>query len=838
MPRLSIPSLAASPFCLLLSSTLLLSLVSTGLQAQEPSVDNSPWPAPVQVEQLSLEEQLDNVPSAERLADWHDRISAEPHVAGSVGDRRLIEKLAGYMESMGLDVEVHPFTTYLSRPISAELEIVAAPAVNWVDGAVFGAARELPIRLPLKEKPVAGDDSLSHPDLDIGWNAYSGSGEVTAPVVYVNYGTREDFHHLRRLGVSLHGKIALARYGGNFRGFKAKFAQEEGAVGLVIFTDPKDAGYGKGATYPQGGWANASYIQRGSLKTLPYSGDPLTPFEEATADAQRLDPETVALPRIPVQPIGWGAAFEILRRMTGRVVPASWQGGLPVAYRMGNDDLELRLKVEQERRLVESANVLGFLRGARQPDQWIVTGSHHDAWSFGAGDPNAGTILVLESARVLSEMAAAGHAPDRTLVFAHWGAEEFGIIGSTEWVEGRRDELLDKAVGYVNLDGAAMGVRFSASSSPSLKTLVADVLRQVPQARKPEQNVFETWVGNRPAPPFGNLGGGSDHVGFYCHLGIPSVNISAGGSPGVSYHSNYENLAWYRKVVGKDYAGAVMLTRIVDRILWRLSKAPLLPLNPVSYGGDLQVHLNRLENLADKLGYTTDFSELQGAAERYRARADEIYQRLRTAVDEGRLADEGLERANRVLLRLERGWLHEPGLPERPWFRNLFAATDPYSGYGAWMLPALRWVVESEGRPVPPPVPKPVPEPVPEPEPEPEVDEASDSEASSDTEPAPQTAEPKVEAESSTVEAAAPAGPSASEPAPVAPELPPVAQTLSLEEAEALYLDALVRLDHELDQLQALLPGEIVSDENATDDGENSERDEDGDGPDSGDGRP
>ncbi len=902
MPR----SLSNPPVSLLLLLLLPMLSICTGpsLQGQENPVDpatsegsstEESQPAEPTDEQVTepvqaapstadLEAYLDGIPSAERLADWHDRFSSVPHVAGSEGDARLIEKMAGYLGSMGLEVETHRFTTYLSKPISAKVQIVAEPETISADARVFGASPgALPLSLPIREPAVDGDSYMSHPDLDIGWNAYSGSGDVTAEVVYANYGTLQDFYQLRRLGIDISGKIVLARYGGNFRGFKAKFAEEAGAAGLILFTDPADSGYAKGPTYPQGGWAGAGYIQRGSLKTLPYSGDPLTPFEEATPDAERLDPDHVALPRIPVQPIGWGAAFQILRRMTGDPVPEGWQGGLPLAYRLGGPGLEVRLKVQQERQLVETANVLGFLRGAGRPDEWVVVGSHHDAWSFGAGDPNAGTILVFEAARAFADAAKNGLRPDRTVVFANWGAEEFGIIGSTEWVEGRREELAEKAIGYINLDGAAMGTQFRASSSPSLKALVAEATRHVPQAGQEDTTVYEAWVGDGERPPFGNLGGGSDHVGFYCHLAIPSVNLSAGGSPGVSYHSNYENLAWYRKVVGDDYEGAVMLTRVVNRVLAGLTSSPLLPLDPIAYGTDLQSHLQAVLEQAEALDLAVDLSILGKTAELYEERAIELYSLLVAAVLNGQLVDEGLDRANRVLLQMERQWLHQDGLPERPWFRNLFAATDPTSGYGAWMLPALRWVVEQQ-RPVPP-----LPEPAPpvesdaqeseegdegfdeldgaggqddaegtssskvsedtasegsasegsaseEAASEDKVSEGTVSEDSSETAAPPETATGLADASPSEISGDDTPGDDTpgddtpdsdtqgsdifeggisegetSIPAPSVPDS-------DFEQAQLLYLDALDRLSASLDELQALLPGQIVPEVDPRDD--------------------
>ncbi|MCG8462893.1 MAG: M28 family peptidase, partial [Holophagales bacterium] len=380
----------------------------------------------------------------------------------------------------------------------------------------------------------------------------------------------------------------------------------------------------------------------------------------------------------------------------GGTVPPTWQGGLPLAYRLeGGDELMLRLQVEQDARLVETANVLGFLRGESHPEELVILGSHHDAWSFGAGDPNSGTILVFEVARAFAAALREGYRPARTVVFANWGAEEFGIIGSTEWVEARRDELLRSGVAYFNLDGAAMGTRFRSASSPSLKSLIAEVAVDVPQARDEDRSVFDTWAGDGE-PAFGNLGGGSDHVGFYCHVGVPSAGLSAGGSRGSSYHSNYEDLHWYRQVVGDDYAGALMLSRMLGRLVARLASAPLLPLDPARYGEDFIHHLEGLAARAAELGIEADLGELAELATAFGDRAAELHGRLLEDIATGRLVGERLERVNAVLLQLARHWLHAPGMPERPWFRNLFAATDPDSGYAPWMLPALRWVVERD----------------------------------------------------------------------------------------------------------------------------------------------
>ncbi|MCH8006495.1 MAG: M28 family peptidase [Planctomycetes bacterium] len=647
--------------------------------------------------QTRIESTLNEVPTAASLRAYHELLGSEPHVAGTPGDERTIQRIADAFAAMGLVVRRHEFHAYLAQHVDATVQITSPPVAT----------------LPLIERALPEDPDTSHPDLPAGFNAYSGSGDVTAEIVYANYGTTEDFEQLSALGVSVQGRIVMARYGKNYRGFKARYAEEAGAAGLIIFTDPADAGYGRGIPYPEGGYANASSIQRGSIKTLDYAGDPLTPFEPATANAARLAADEVALPRIPVQPLGWDAAAQIMSRMRGPAVPQGWQGGLPFAYRLtGGEDLTVRLAVRQRRALVKSANVLGVLPGTSEPEKMVIIGCHHDAWGFGASDPLAGTMILLECARSFAELARQGLAPARTIIFAAWGAEEQGIIGSVEWCEANRDDLVANAVAYINLDMAAMGEDFGASADPSLKRLITAATKAVPQARGKEgQSVFDAWVsrtvhdaaaaGNPPTPPeppepvFGNLGGGSDHVGFYCHLGIPSCGLGASGSPGTAYHSNYDTLAWYRKVVGDDYQPALMLTRLANIILARLANEPLLPLDPARYGPDLRSHLQTLEKRARSLDVAVDFQRLRDALDDFDAVAIPTQQRLLEVASSGRSnPPQWLRRVNALLGDAQRRWRHEPGLPGRPWFKNLFAATDPTSGYAAWMLPALRYHLE------------------------------------------------------------------------------------------------------------------------------------------------
>lgn len=640
--------------------------------------------APNSTEVDQLEAAVVAVPEASTLRAWHNLLSSEPHVAGTEADWRTINRLLLVMDSMGLEIRLHEFEPLLAEPVRASLEILAPE----------------PVALDLKERPVWNDPFTNHPDLTIGWNAYSASGTVEGEVVYVNRGTREDFMWLKKQGVDLTGKIAIARYGGNYRGYKATYAQEAGAIGLIIFSDPADGG-GDGFTrpvYPDGGWANDSYIQRGSILNLPYPGDPLTPFVPAHADAPRLPIDEVDLPRIPVQPIGSSAASEILVRMTGDASPESWRGDLPVDYRLtGGADLRVRLSVEQQLSQKKTGNALGIIRGSEFPDEFIVIGAHHDAWSFGAGDPNSGTIVVLETARAFAEAARQGFRPKRTIIFAHWGAEEYGIIGSTEWCEANADDLRANAVAYINLDMAAMGPNFGASAFPSLRPVIAAATNRVPQARgEAGQMIFDAWskVDDEGArnTRFGDLGGGSDHVGFLCHLGVPSAGISAGGSPGVSYHSNYETLQWYRQTVGDDYEPALMLSRVVSAIAARLAHESILPLDQRAVADDLSDKIEALTQRANELNAPFDPTELKPAVDALRDAASGLGARLDA---QPAMSRDALATLNAQLRAFDRAWLHEEGLPGRPWWRNLYAASDPYSGYAAWMLPLLREAIES-----------------------------------------------------------------------------------------------------------------------------------------------
>ncbi len=627
-------------------------------------------------------DQLIDQVSPERLSAWHDMVASVPHVAGTPGDEQVVQALVEAFTEMGLEVEAHPIWTYLAYPKAAELEIISPERQ----------------RLAVRERAVEGDDTPDDARHFFGFNAYSGSGEVTGEVVYANRGTKEDFERLAELGVDVTGRIVIARYGGNFRGYKAKFAEAAGAIGLIIYTDPRDSGYGRGLSWPEGGYANETHIQRGSIMTLPYSGDPLTPFIEATEDAERLDPADVALPTIPVQPVGWKAAEAIMRHMTGAEVPDEWQGGLPFRYRLtGGDELTVRLLVEQTREIRKTHNVVATLEGREAPDQYVVIGGHHDAWGFGAVDPTAGLITVLETAKLLSDQARQGVRPRRSVRFAAWGAEEYGIIGSVEWVESRLDDIVANAVAYLNLDASAMGPQFGSSASPSLQPVIRRAASMVP-AIDGEGTVLDAWMrrsGTKDWPRFGDLGGGSDHVGFLALAGVPAAGLGGRGSRGESYHSLYDHLEWYRKVVGDDYAPATMVTRVLAATTWMLADEPLLPLGPDRLDEDVLRHLEGLSERGRALG---KFAKGEGIAPQL-ADVAQAVRALVPTIDTFRQADHQpdpgvLAEINPKLMALDRAWLDPRGLPGRPWFRNLYAATDEDSGYAAWMLPGLRHAVE------------------------------------------------------------------------------------------------------------------------------------------------
>lgn len=640
-------------------------------------------------------DQLRSVPDAGRLRAWHDMVASDPHDAGTPGDHALIAKLAETFASFGLEVETQWLEVYIAEPRAAVVEVVAGSGVG-----------DEPIELSLRERAIEGDAFSGRRTLRMGWNAYSGSGDVTAPVIYANYGRPEDFARLAEAGVDVEGAVVLMRYGRNYRGVKARLAEAAGAAAVILYTDPGDSG-GSDADdrWPAGGFANETSIQRGSIKDIPYAGDPLTPGVAATADAERLDPAEVGLPTIPVQPIGWAAAEQILERMDGEAVPEAWRGGLDLAYRLGGEgDLRVRVMVEQRRGLTRTANVIARLEGWDDPDAEVIIGCHHDAWGYGAGDPGAGTMCLIETARAFGELAKQGIRPRRSVVFAAWGAEEHGIIGSTEYVESRLSTIEQNAVAYINLDMAAMGPNFRAAATPSLRDAIEAAASRVPDAGDPNRTVLAAWLERseddaRPgSPAFGDLGGGSDHLPFMCHACVPSAGFSAGGSRGVSYHTIYDDLDWYRAVVGDDYASALMITRMTAATAGALADLAVLPTDPGAYGlrGGAAIAASRLDaQQAGMLGRPPVGPALQRAYTDAQTAAGNAADATRRLIEYARVIEQygvptpaDLRTFAAEMRMMERVWC-DAVETDQPFFRNGFAGPDAESGYGALVFPSL-----------------------------------------------------------------------------------------------------------------------------------------------------
>ena len=588
------------------------------------------------------------------------------------------------MKADGLTVREHAYDVYLPQLTDdVEVHIVS------------------PVALSLSNRePVLSEDRFSgHPDLLNGWNAYSGSGDVTGEVVYANFGRREDYEALDEMGILLEGKVVIARYGGNFRGYKVKFAEQRGAAGVIMFNDapadPIDP-------YPDGPMLNGEIIQRGSVLTLPWTGDPLTPFVPALpvdGDRQvdRLDPEDVPLHTIPVLPVGYNAASEILSRMTGDAAPEDWQGGLDLTYRItGGSDMTVRVRVNQPKALTRAVNVVGTLEGTEFPDEWFILGSHYDPWGFGAVDPNGGTSMLLVLAEALGELAEQGCGPRRSIMIAHWDAEEYGIIGSTEWVEEFLPELTSSAIAYINADSAVSGPNFNTSSSPSLKQPILDAIQDVSYAGE-DRSIYEWWAERTDdgLPTMGNLGGGSDHVAVSTHAGIPSARWGSGGRSGI-YHSNYDNIAWYERFGDVEWVFGPMIARADGLLALRFANADLLPYDVTRYAVDTRTHVQTLMDVATQRGVDVNLSRLLDATSDLDVAAAALNDARAQRLAAGSLSAGEAKRINSAFIGLEKAWLDDRGLQDRPWSRSLYVSPDPFSGYASWMLPGVRYEIETD----------------------------------------------------------------------------------------------------------------------------------------------
>mgnify|MGYP001333416893 CR=1 FL=1 len=663
-----------------LYTLLILSFFSIqSLFAQFEGYSSSQWEKQLEIEE-SFKGLVDNSSFKRHLI----KLTERPHVVGSEGNEEVIRYIGKVMENAGFDIKNYPYDVYLpNKPGSSLVEIVTP-------------SRKV---LNQKEDIIDDDPFTQNPELWKGWNAFSGSGDVTAEIVYANYGLKEDFETLKSLGIDIKGKIVIARYGGNFRGYKAKFAEANGAAGLIIYTDPKDSGYTRGLVYPEGPYYNSSTIQRGSLLTTDFTGDPLTPFEPALPldgkkKIKRIDPKDAQLHTIPVTPIAYGEAEKILSQMKGQPVPQSWQGGLPFTYRIeGGSSLTVRLKVDQKIDFVRATNVIGMLKGSETPNEWIILGCHLDSWGYGATDPSSGTAMLLSLSETLGKLKVNGLAPKRSILIAHWDAEEHGVIGSTEWVEQMRDQLNAKGVVYMNFDGAVSGKGFGASSAPTLKKLLVETSKSVKYPYT-DQTLFEFWNknGQSEEPPIGNLGGGSDHIAFYMHVGVPSLSGGAGG-PNL-YHSNYDSFRFYEKFVDPEFQMGPMVEQMAGLMTLRMANAELIPYNLNRYSQDLKMHFVNAVNKINSYDKNFEgFLATNNAIKSLEETSNILTSKIKSYLESGNISKKNLNKFNKQLIALEKSFISDKGMYFGAWYKSIYASSDPFSGYGAWILPGLEYEI-------------------------------------------------------------------------------------------------------------------------------------------------
>lgn len=664
---------------------------------------------------------------SENVKENMRRLSARPHNVGSPYDKDNAEWILARFKEWGFDAHIETFNVLFPMPKERVIELV--------EPTRFKAKLQEP-SIPVD--PTSSQTSEQLPT----YNAYSIDGDVTAPLVYVNYGTREDYEQLDRLGVSVKGAIVIARYGAAWRGIKPKVAAEHGAIGCIIYSDPRDDGYFEGDDYPKGGWRPREGVQRGSVMDTDYPGDPLTPGVGATADAKRLSiKEAKTITKIPVLPISYGDALPLLSALAGPVVPEPWRGGLPITYHVGPGPAKVHLKVASNWDLKPVYDVIATMHGGEAPDEWVIRGNHHDAWVNGADDPVSGMSVVLEEARMLGELHKQGWTPKRTIIYCAWDGEEPGLLGSTEWVEEHGSDLAQHAVAYINSDSNGRGF-FHASGSHDLEKLINDVAREI---NDPEKNI-SVWkrarlarianaktqeerdeIRKRSELRIGALGDGSDYTAFLDHAGVSAVNIGYGGENDAdAYHSIYDDFYWYTHFMDTDFVYGRALAQTGGTTVMRLADADLLPYEYTGmadtigrYVSDLEKQLKQKQDEAKerdlelKEGVFSavadprktsvpppkeivppymNFAPLQNAVESLKKSAERYEAAVAKAQAEGgsAISPQTLESINASLLRVQRSFLSEKGLPERPWFKNQVYAPGAYTGYGAKPLAAVR----------------------------------------------------------------------------------------------------------------------------------------------------
>ncbi len=650
----------------------------------------------------SLEQRFMAVPDP-KLAEQHLKtLTAAPHIAGSPEDKATADYVARRFREAVLQTEIVEYSVWMNYPKEISVDVTAPAGVT-----MHGPTRE----------HVDGDPYQDDPRVVTPYSGMSPSGDVEADVVYASYGSPEDFKKLEDLKVDVRGKIVLVRYGQNFRGVKAYVAQEHGAAGVIIYSDPADDGWKKGDKYPKGPWRPDTGVQRGSIGYMfEFPGDPTTPGTASLAslpDSKRIPPEQSAqMPKIPTTPLSYHDAWPVLANLAGPESPRDWQGALPFTYHVGPGPVRVKMHLKQDYAFRTIWDVIGRVPGSESPEQWVVAGNHRDAWVYGAVDPNSGTTCLLESVHGIGELLKSGWKPKRTIVFGSWDAEEEGLIGSTEWGEQHAAELANAAA-YVNVDVAVSGPKFGASAIPSLKQFLRDLTMDIPSPRG--GTVYDAWraaaqsptevvitpqeaIGDTPRTPaaqarsdvpVGDLGSGSDYTVFLQHLGVPSTDVGSTGSYGV-YHSVFDNFAWFTKFADPDFKYEQEMARVYGLEVLRLADADVLPYDYGEYGKEVAAYIDTAKKKAEgKFGSKApDFTAAVEGAKALSDAGTGILAKQKSATGD-------LVLLNRTLLNAERALLIPEGLPNRPWFHHAIYAPGVYTGYAAVVIPGVTEAIDA-----------------------------------------------------------------------------------------------------------------------------------------------
>jgi len=653
-------------------------------------------------------------------------LASRPHHVGSPQAKVNADYMAERFRSWGYEVELARYDVLFPTPKTRVLELLGPT----------------PYRALLEEPTLAEDRTSGQKAEQLpSYNAFSGEGDVTAELVFVNRGIPEDYEMLERMGISVKGRIVIAKYGGSWRGIKPKLAQENGAVGCLIYSDPEDDGYTNGDAYPKGPWRPEQAVQRGSVMDMPVApGDPGTPGYASLPGARRIPwQQAKTIMKIPVLPISWGDALPLLQSLAGPVVPAAWRGALPITYHAGPSAAKVHLKLDFYWDVKPAYNVIATLKGSAFPDEWVIRGNHHDAWVNGAADPLSGMVALMEEARMVAEISKKGYAPKRTLKYCAWDAEEPALLGSTEWVEDHAEELRQKAVVYINTDGNSRGF-ISASGSHTLEPMYNEVISAVtdPQygvsvrerrhARalvEADRNARARLMGNS-YQKMSALGAGSDYSGFIQHLGIASVNLGYGGEgSGGEYHSIYDSYDHFTRFKDPGFAYGSLLAKTAGRMSLRIANAEVLPIDFGSFHETVAGYAAEVKAMADNLRQDVEVEnrlirdniyvmarDLQIEWQLPKPRAlvpfldfsplDNALASLKTAAQSFRIASaqapalpaEKRASLNTLLLRIEQHLLTQQGLPRRPWYRHQVYAPGFYTGYGVKTLPGVREAIE------------------------------------------------------------------------------------------------------------------------------------------------